>query len=125
MSVLNQTSDNDLALTNGQLSIVTDPAECAAIELRNKFLFVQGEYFLDTRQGVPYFVYVFKKNPDLLVVKQLFTEVILGSENVAKILSLTVSKTPDRKGHFAFKAQAVNGKVITGGSGQPFIVQPS
>jgi hypothetical protein len=97
----------------------------AAIALRNKFLFVKGEYFLDTRQGVPYFQYVFVKNPDLLIVKDLFTQVIKSVPGVASIDRLDVSfDRATRKGAFSFRAIAANGKVITGGSGQPFIVEP-
>lgn len=124
MSVLGQTVDGDLDLVQGQFTIVTDVARCAAIVLRNKFLFNRGEYFLNVNEGVPWFQYVFVKNPSLLAVKSIFSQVILGTQGIKSIISLTVTRTPDRKASFSFRALADNGAVITGGSGQPFIVEP-
>lgn len=113
----------DLQISSGQLVILTDPAECAATELRNKFLFVQGEYFLDQREGIPYFQIVFVKNPNLFVIRSVFSRIILAQSGVASLLSIDVSRTPDRKGKFSFRALSVNGRVISGGSDQPFIVE--
>lgn len=126
MATFAQTADRDLALDKGQLVLVTDVAEEAAIVLRNRFRFVKGEYFLDTRQGVPYFDVVFVKNPNLLLVRRVFRDVILSVQGIKRIIDLKtalVEKT--RKLTFSFRAQADNGKFIVGGSGQPFIVEPS
>lgn len=125
MSTFAQETDNDLKLVKGQLVLVTDPAEATAIELRNKFQFVKGEYFLDTRQGVPYFGFVFVKNPDLLLIRQLFRTIILSAQAVKRVLELTTDyDSSQRKLSFSFRAETDSGKVITGGSGQPFIVEP-
>ncbi len=123
MAVFAQTSDNDLSIVGGQLVLVTDIAEQAAIVMRNRFLFGLGEYFLDVRQGVPYFQYVFVKNPDVLLIKSLFAEIIRTTPGVKSILSLSVSRV-GRKAFFAFRALADNGRIVSGGSGSPFIVEP-
>jgi len=117
-------SNGDVLIRNGQLVLVTDAAECAAIELRCKFLFVKGEHFLDTREGVPYFQYVFKKNPDTLVIKSLFSQIIRAQKGIKSIISLNVTRTKDRKGRFSFRALTDNGRVVSGGSNEPFIVEP-
>lgn len=124
MSTFQQTTDRDLALVNGELVLVDDIAQCAAIELQNKFLFGKGEYFLDTREGIPYFEKIFVKNPDVLAIRQLFRSLILATRGVKNVLELSVTNDPaTRKGSFSFRAVADNGKVIIGGSGQPFVVE--
>lgn len=124
MSTFAQTGDGDLSLVTGQLVLVEDVAEAAAIELRNKFLFGKGEYFLDTREGVPYFERVFLKNPDVLAIRELFRSVILSVQGVKSVAELDVTfDRAQRKADFTFRAIADNGKVIVGGSGQPFVVE--
>lgn len=126
MSTFAQTSTQDLALTNGQLSLVLSVAEETAIELSNKFRFVQGEYFLDTRQGVPYFTLVFVKNPDILLVREVFRQVIRSCKGVKEISSLELSlDTKTRKLTFQTRVRTIDGRIIVGGSGEPFIVEPS
>jgi hypothetical protein len=124
VATLKQTSDNDIAIVNGAFVIVDDPAEEAATVLRNKFLFGKGEYFLDTREGVPYFQYIFIKNPDVLIVRRLFSEIIRKTPGVKGVISMSVTRTADRKAKFSFRARAINGKIISGGSDSPFIVEP-
>lgn len=125
MSTFAQT-DNDLTLTRGQLVLVSGIADAAAIQLRNRFRFVLGEYFLDIRQGIPYFSVVFVKNPNVLLIKQLFRSVIIGTPGVTSVLSLDASyDSTARTLSFSFRARAADGQVITGGSGQPFIVEQS
>ena len=126
MSTFAQETDNDLKVVNGQLVLVTDVAEEAAICLRNKLQFVQGEWFLDTRVGMPYFAFFFVKNPDLLLLRSLLRTAILSVEGIDSIIDLnTTLDKARRKASFKFRARAANGKIITGGSGQPFIVEPS
>lgn len=124
MSTFAQTTDNDLALALGQLVLVTDVASEAAIVIKNRFKFVRGEYFLDTRIGVPYFGTVFVKNPNVLLVRRVFRDVIMSVQGIKSIIDLSVSlNAKTRKLTFTFRALADNGKIITGGSGQPFIVE--
>ena len=124
MSTFAQTTDNDLTLEKGALVLITGVAECAAVELRNRFLFAKGEWFLDTRVGVPYFAHVFKKNPNLGLIRRLFEDIILNTPGVAEIREFELDwDTAKRVLSFSFEAVADDGKTITGGSGQPFIVK--
>lgn len=124
MSVFGQTVDGDWDVTNGQLTIVTDVAQAAAIELENKFYMGRGEYFLNVNEGVPYFEYVFVKNPVPAVIKSLFQQIILGTDGIKSLIDDSVKVNPDRTGSYTFRALADNGAVITGGTGQPFVVEP-
>jgi hypothetical protein len=69
-------------------------------------------------------VYVFVKNPDVLVIRRLFADIILTTPGVKSVLSLSVKRNAKREATFSFRALADNGKVISGGSGTPFIVEP-
>lgn len=125
MSTFAQETDRDLKLTNGQLVLVTRVADVVAIELRNRFLFLKGEWFLDTRLGVSYIAFLFVKNPDLLLIRSLFRKVIIDTNGVTDVLELTLSfDASTRKLAFTFRAQCEDGNVVAGGSDQPFIVEP-
>lgn len=123
MSTFQQESDRDLSVVNGQLVLVQDQATAIAIKLRNRFLFVKGEYWLDTRIGVPYRELIWVKNPDLLLIKSLFRQVILSVPGVASVPLLDIAF--DRAARiltFNFSAVTDDGATITGGSDTPFIV---
>lgn len=125
MSTFAQETDGDLKIVNGQLVLVTRVADCVAIELRNRFLFVKGEYFLDTQLGVPYLAFIWVKNPDLLLIRSLFRKIILDTNGVTSVLDLSLDfNSSTRKLSFTFRAQCEDGNVVNGGSNQPFIVEP-
>ena len=50
-----------------------------------RLLFFKREWFLDTRQGMPYFEAVLIKNPDLTLVQSIFRRAILSTPGVAAI----------------------------------------
>lgn len=47
-----------------------------------------GEWFLDTREGVPYLEYILVKNPNMSHIKQILTEKIKSVDGVNNIVSL-------------------------------------
>lgn len=124
MSTLAQAPDGDLLITNGQITIVSDINEALALKLRNKFRLFLGEWFLDTRVGVPWFEAVLVKAPDLGVIKQIFTQVILGTEGMASVEEMVLDfDNAARELDFTFRALTDSGAIISGGAGQPFIVE--
>jgi hypothetical protein len=75
----------DIDTNNGSgLSLVED-ADAIAQSLLIRLRFFQGEYFLDTRLGIPYFEKILIKNPNLVVVRQLYRETILETPGVLEI----------------------------------------
>lgn len=126
MSTFQTGNDFDWTLTtDGKLTLETDPLFCAAIKLRNRFFFFLGEWFLDTREGVPYFQIVLVKNPNLEVIKRLFTSLILSVSPVI----VTVSKMdvyllgPTRELVVEFEAFGADGRRLEGGTGKPFVIE--
>lgn len=63
----------DITLADGDVSLA-DGLAAIAQRVRDAFLTVKGEWFLDTTYGVPYFDDILVKNPNLAVVKARFIE---------------------------------------------------
>lgn len=123
MSTFFPSDGGDLLIQNGNLVLEKDEVIAGAIKLKNRFQFFQGEWFLDTRVGIPYFSLVFIKNPSIEVIKRLFRNVILETPPIVSVEQLDVYYVPgDRLLAFEFSCTASDGVIITGGSGQPFLV---
>ena len=78
---------NDLVVQNNDL-ILIDNAERVAQQVLITLRFWLGEWFLDTREGVPYLEYVLVKNPNMSHIRQILTEKIQSLEGVKSIISL-------------------------------------
>lgn len=78
---------NDLVIKNNDL-ILIDNAERVAQQVLITLRFWLGEWFLDTREGVPYLEYVLVKNPNMSHIRQILTEKIQSVEGVKRIISL-------------------------------------
>ena len=62
--------------------------EAFRLRLLARLRFFKKEWFLDTRQGVPYFEVVYVKNPDISLVQAIFRRAILstpGAQSIAKM----------------------------------------
>jgi hypothetical protein len=78
-----QTGDLDVG-ADGDLSLV-DGIDAIRQHLKIRLQFFRGEWFLDTRLGVPYFEEILRKSPDLNVVQSLFRDVIRTTPGVVEI----------------------------------------
>ncbi len=123
MSTFAQTSDGDLAISGGRLTIERDPAKVAAITLRNKFLRGRGSWFLNTLEGIPYFSKVFRKGTTLPVIRQIFEAVILSVPEVVQVEELNVALRSDRTLLADFRARCEDGRVLVGGLGDQFVIE--
>lgn len=87
MADLKLDADGDLEIgSDGDLIIVTG-IDAIAQHLRIRLQFFLGEWFLDTRLGIPYFEEVLRKSPDLNVVQSLLREAIDETPGVIAINS--------------------------------------
>ncbi len=117
------TLTGDLDLSTGNLVLVKDPATLCAAKLTNVLQFFLGEWFMDTRQGVPYFQNVFVKNPDLGSIGQLFAKIILQTPGVKALQSANLDfDNTGRTLSANFTVQTDTGAVLQGGLGTPFVV---
>jgi hypothetical protein len=127
VSAFAQTDDGDLDISTGNLRVVTDVATITAAKLSNLFGLFKGEWFLDGRQGVPYFQYVMVSNPNLSLIANLFRQVALAAPGVATVMSVDLDFTPKLRTLVAkIQAKTNDGATLEGGIGKPFIVtQPA
>jgi hypothetical protein len=72
----------DLELKKGNFVFLDGP-DFVRQKLAVRFKFFAGEWFLDKRQGIPYFRDVYRKNPDLDLIRSLFRRVILTCPGIA------------------------------------------
>lgn len=113
----------DLALDETvDLVWLTGPAYIRR-KLSARFQFFLGEWFLDRRQGIPYFRDVFVKNPDLDLIHQTFRRVILTTPGVLVINTFELTYNDSaRRLSFSFHATVEGGDVVVRPEDKDFIL---
>lgn len=114
MADIKLTADgNDLDVSSGGLELVTDPLDVVSQRLKIGLRFVKGEYRLDTSRGIPYFEDVFKKDPDLLVVRTLLRDKIQDTDGVVNITSFDLAlDSATRKLSVGFSCQVEDAETL-------------
>ena len=112
---------HDLKLKGGNLQFVSGD-DAVGQQIRIRFQFFQGEWFLDARQGVPYFRDVFIKAPSKRLLVSLFTRIIETTPGIARVLTMTYELNSARELTLNFSALLDSGKVFTAADFNPFIV---
>lgn len=85
---------HDLYIANYDLALADD-IERVRQSLTIRLKTFNGEWFLDTTQGVDYYNTVFVKTPNLSAIEAMFKSTILSTPDVNKLNSYT--QTFDRK----------------------------
>jgi hypothetical protein len=108
--------EHDLRLTNGHLTFL-EGHEAIAQKVKIRLWFVRGEWYLDQREGIPYWTRVLVKNPDIPALEAMFRRVIQGTPGIAVVerLSLTLDRAT-RAATLDFAARTDEGAVIELGS---------
>lgn len=89
MSDLKMDLDGDLDVTDGEVTLVIDE-EAIAQHLKIRLRTYRGEWFLDTREGIPYKEFILVKNPNRLIVESIFREVIVGTPGIKSLNSFSL-----------------------------------
>lgn len=104
-------SSNDIYLLNGQIATVQDGNEVLQ-HVRTRLLTYQGEWFLDTTAGLPYFQVILIKPANLSATESLIKSEILQTPGVDGLsaFALEFNKTT-RTLNINFTAQTTYGDV--------------
>lgn len=88
-------SSPDLPFANLAIDLVTGDlklpiqivrgVDAYAQRLRARLRFFKGEWFLDKRQGMPYFEAILVKNPDISLIQSIFRQAVLSTPGTQSI----------------------------------------
>lgn len=80
---------HDLVINNGNL-ILIDNKERIIQQSKIRLLRWRGEWFLDSRDGIPYIERVLVKKPNLSHIRQIFFDELSTIEGVTRVSDLTL-----------------------------------
>ena len=112
MSDIALDSDGDLLIENNSLVLVKGD-DAIVQHLTIRFRFFLGEWFLDTRLGIPYFREILIKNPDLSRVRGIFRQVVLTTPGIESLVEFGLDfESAIRKLTVNFRARKTDGEVL-------------
>lgn len=79
MATVLLTSSGDVDCTNGRTTLVTDPVQAGAIKLRGRLNLFLGEWYADTRVGVPWFQRILRKGVSARLIETIIRSVIINT----------------------------------------------
>lgn len=110
----------DLTIRNDNL-ILVDGEEAIDQQLRLRLKFFLGEHFLDVRQGIPFYREVFIKNPNLRLLRTIFSNAVRTCPGISSVDSMDVTiNSATRTLNLTFVATMFDGGVLTY---DPFILE--
>ena len=120
MSDLRLGTDKDLYLENDAIELVTG-TEAISQQIAIRLQFFLGEWFMDAREGMPYFRDILVKNPNLALVNATFKQAIEEVPNILRVDKLTTEISASlRTLTVNFSATTTSGETI---AITPFIIE--
>lgn len=89
MDLLLDETTHDLVFTNGKIPTTSNLADSVKQRLKITLLTFKGEWFLDTKFGIPYFQQIFGKARKKDTVDSIFYNQILADPDVAEVASFS------------------------------------
>lgn len=89
-SLLHDPISGDVDLSKG-LRFTADEKTYVAQRLSENLSFFLGEWFLDLREGIPYWDHIIGAKPDLGLIESLYRSAILGTPGVGAITALQIA----------------------------------
>lgn len=109
MADLKLTTGHDIEISNGDIVLVSGVAAIAQdCDVRLKTFL--GEWFLDTRIGVPYFEKILGAKPRLVALKGIFRDAIMSTPGIESITDFLIDYSgATRQLSISFVAETVDG----------------
>lgn len=112
MTTLKLDSDHDVAIVSNAPVLVSGADEVLQ-RLKNRLKTFEGEWFLDTRIGLPFYREIFVKNPRGDRVASYIKREIINTPGVLELLEYTQTiGTSARTLTVSFKVLATDGAII-------------
>jgi hypothetical protein len=112
-------SAGKLAIVNGSLQLTTTLQDYVLAAIQERVAMFAGEWFLDKREGIPYFKIV-SERPDLGLLRSLYRRAVAAVPGVADVTRCEVTfDSPRRELTVLVDCTLTDGEVITA---QPYIV---
>lgn len=90
MTDLAMTTAGDVDLTRDDFYFVTG-ADAVAQHLLCRLRVYKGEWFLDTRVGIPYYSQIFVKNPNLAAIQSVYRRAVTSTPGVDTLERIDVA----------------------------------
>ncbi len=112
----------DLVIENGHF-VIARGARYVRQKIACRFKFFLGEWFLDLREGIPYFRDVFTWDPNLAVIRSLFRRVVVTTPGVLALVRFDLKvDTSTRRLTFTFQARCSDGDIVVGPDDDDFLL---
>lgn len=116
--------EGDLHLEHGDLVWTTDLAVEVAQRLRVRFRFFRGEWFLDLREGTPWYQEILGKGASDATIRAIFSNVIRTCPGVSSLVSISFEMDrSERELVLDFEAKLEDGSTFKASKFGPFIVE--
>lgn len=121
MAIFQRIPRGDLALVNGDLVFLRGGPEEVRKRIEQRLRFFRGEWFLDTRKGIPFVQNVLVKNPNTGAIGAMLRRAILTTPGVLELRQFSLTFEPSlRTLSLTFNARVDGGDVIVTDA-EPFI----
>lgn len=111
--------NDDMAVENGSWVMIEGDEEIEQ-NLKQRLRYFLGEWFLDQRNGIPYFEQILIKNFNPNIVDAIFKNTVLATPGIIELTSFLIDfDSKLRKMSLSFKARTIKGILTIKNFGVP------
>ena len=112
MDILLHPETHDALFINGITPVTYENRLTVAQKLKIKLLTFQGEWFINTTTGIPYFQQILKRGVSKLTIDTIFQEAILSEPDVLEIIEFnSIIDTETRSYQLSFKVRTNSNQI--------------